>query len=229
MVTGIGRLESGSLRTQVYEKIKELILINRLAPGQAIAIDQLADEMGVSHTPIREALAMLELDGLVNNLHHRTPTVTPIYSSDVREVYEMRRILECWAARKAARAFDTAQVSAAEKVLDGIRTGTKKSNYDAQIDADIKFHGLIAEAAGSALFLRAYELISNQSVRIRSLVKSQSAMYIDTIVMEHSSILEAIKGGEQDQAEERMLRHLNSAEARTVKALHYSINGEGSK
>src|SRR5512146_1012456 len=87
-------LKVDSLQQRVYDQIKKMILTNRLKPGQDINIDQLASEMGISHTPVREALAMLKLDGLVSTGYHKTPKVTDIDEIDVKEIYDVRIILE---------------------------------------------------------------------------------------------------------------------------------------
>lgn len=67
------KLKITSLQQIVYERIKRLILTNHYKPGQSLIIDQLTEDLGISHTPVREALAMLKLDGLVTTGYHRTP------------------------------------------------------------------------------------------------------------------------------------------------------------
>jgi DNA-binding GntR family transcriptional regulator len=89
-----------SLQQRVYRRIKTLILINKLRPGQTLNIDKLAREFGVSQTPVREALAMLKSDGLVIKGYHRTPTVAEIEEGDVREIYEVRIMIEGFAIKK---------------------------------------------------------------------------------------------------------------------------------
>jgi DNA-binding GntR family transcriptional regulator len=88
-----------SMREQIYEALKGLILDNSYGPRTVLAIDRLADEFGVSATPVREALVRLESDGLVELIPNRGAQVTDIREEDVRYIWEMRLLLEPYAAR----------------------------------------------------------------------------------------------------------------------------------
>jgi len=101
MLPGIEKIQKGPLREQVRVRIKKLILTNYLLPGQHIVIDRLASELGVSQTPVREALVMLAHEGLVRMKPYENPRVAGIDASDVREVWEMRLLLEGWAIVRA--------------------------------------------------------------------------------------------------------------------------------
>src|SRR5919201_598631 len=96
-VYGIERVRSPALWRQAYEQIKDLIVRNQLRPNQDIVIDQLAQELGMSHTPVREALIKLELDGLITIERHKTPRVSAIQLDDIRDMYHVRMLLEGWA------------------------------------------------------------------------------------------------------------------------------------
>jgi len=137
------KLKVVSLQQIVYERIKKLILTNRLKPGKSLIIDQLTEELGVSHTPVREALAMLKLDGLVVTGYHHTPQVTDIEESDVREIYEVRMMLEGFAIQQVGGKLTPDDLDAMEKSLeipDGI-------NLDERLDliaqSDVRFNGII--------------------------------------------------------------------------------------
>ncbi|HSN94148.1 MAG TPA: glutamate racemase, partial [Anaerolineaceae bacterium] len=91
------KLKVDSLQQRVYDRLKTNILTNKYAPGMAMNIDQLAGDLGVSQTPVREALAMLKHDGLVVTDYYKTPIVSMIEEDDVSEVYEVRKMLEGYA------------------------------------------------------------------------------------------------------------------------------------
>ena len=88
------KLKVYSLQKRVYQRLKTNILTNKYPPGTQMNIDQLASELGVSQTPVREALAMLKHDGLVVTDYYKTPIVSIIEEDTVRELYEIRKLLE---------------------------------------------------------------------------------------------------------------------------------------
>lgn len=218
-LTGIGKLQPGSLRARVYARIKELILANRLAPGLELNIDALSAELGVSHTPVREALAMLELDGLVTTSPHKTPRITDIHADDVRQVYEMRILFEGWAAEQAAARLSRPKVEAMRQLLKRARRDGGEGGVETHVAADIALHAMITDAVDNALFRRLYALISNQSVRVRSLVEARSAEHIETILHEHIGILDALASRDATLVRKRLTAHLRSAVRRTLEAL----------
>ena len=226
---GLEKLTTGSLREQAYERLKRLILTNQIPPGQDLIIDQIAKDLGVSHTPVREALAKLELDGLVITARHRTPRVTPISAQDVRETYEMRTVLEGWAAAKAASALTSAEIQELQRRLDAAEGEVGGDQFSAYIETDLFLHETITKAVDNSLFQRLCELISHQSLRIRSLVEARSTTTVCTILREHRSIVDALMAKDADMARIRMTVHLDSARQRTLKALDdlAAARGEG--
>jgi DNA-binding GntR family transcriptional regulator len=208
------------LREQVRIQIKQLILTNRLRPGQSIIIDRLANELGVSHTPVREALAMLEHDGLVITRPYGTPQVAKITSSDVRDAWEMRLLLEGWAVRTATSAIADDDLSQLEQTLALARRDAELGRYDAHLQSDIAMHVLIMQTAENNLFHRLAQMVSDQSIRIRSLVEAiASVEEVLTIIDEHCTLLEALRARNEELAHERLVAHLESGMNRTLVAL----------
>jgi len=207
---GIEKVQKGPLREQVRVQIKKLILTNRLRPDQPIVIDRLASELGVSHTPVREALAMLQHDGLVRMRPYENPRVTEIDASDVREVWEMRLLLEGWAVTRAK----------IEKWLECARQDAKKSNYDTHLESDIALHEMILQAVDNSLFGRLAQLVNDRSIRIRTLVEAiASTQAVLTIIDEHCALLEAFQARDPELAHERLVSHLEAGMKRTLTAL----------
>jgi len=216
----VEKLETASLRERVYDQLKSLILSNSLLPGQQIVIDQLARQMGVSHTPIREALAMLELEGLVVMTHYKNARVSKIDADDVREVYEMRRILEGWAAGVAALSFSNQEIQDLVKLKQIFCQQENKENFKALLDADILLHDLIINQIDNRLFSRISELVNLQSRRIRTLVEAiQGVKHADTRNQEHCDIVDAITSRDPVRARSDMELHLVNAQQRTISAL----------
>lgn len=219
-LAGIQKIERGPLREQVRTQIKELILTNRLRPGQAVVIDRLAAELGVSHTPVREALAMLQHDGLIQMRPYGNPIVAEVTEADVCEAWEMRMLLEGWVVRKAALTLTDEELQIIEEGLDRARADARHSRYDSHFRADVLFHDMIMHATEHKLFNRLSQIVSDQSTRIRWLVESIApADEVLTIIDEHYAILRALQARQQEQAYERLVAHLHAGLGRTLSAL----------
>ena len=143
MLSGVQKIRRGPLRDQVGVQIKELILANRLRPGQAIVIDQLAAHLGVSHTPVREALAMLQHDGLVIMRPYENPRVAPVQASDVRDAWEMRILLEGWAIRRAVEKLSDESLDQLEQMLNVASRDARESRYESHLESDTAMHEMI--------------------------------------------------------------------------------------
>jgi DNA-binding GntR family transcriptional regulator len=220
MLTGIEKVQRGSLREQIQAQIKKLILTNRLLPGQSIVIDWLASELGVSHTPVREALAMLAHEGLVRMKPYNNPRVAEIDASDVREVWEMRLLLEGWAVGKAALSLSEDALDKIGESLERARQEAQHSRYDAHLEADIAMHEMILQSTDNRLFWRLAQLVSDQSFRIRSLVEAIARTeQVLGIIDEHCAILEALRARDPELARERLVSHLEAGVQRTLAAL----------
>ena len=218
-------IQRGPLREQVRSQLRQLILSNRLHPGQPIVIDRLARELGVSHTPVREALAMLQHDGLVRTRPYGNPWVAEIEPLDVREAYEARCVLEGWAVRRAALILSDAVLDKIGAALERARQEVAQSDgspspYEAHLQADIALHSLILDSVDNRLFERLVRLVNNQSIRIRSLVESIApADQVLVIIDEHSAILQALSTRDPDLSQERLIVHLKGGMERTLKAI----------
>lgn len=225
---GVRKIQRGPLREQVQIQIKQLILTNHLRPGQSIIIDRLANELGVSHTPVREALAMLEHDGLVVTRPYGTPQVAEITSDDVRDAWEMRLLLEGWAVRKATSVLTAEDFDQLEESLTHARHEAKLGHYEAHLQSDIAMHVLILQTAENKLFNRLSQLVSDQSIRIRSLVEAIAPVEeVLAIIDEHCAILEVLRARDEELAYERLVAHLEAGMNRTLVALEKMNESKG--
>ena len=135
------RIVSTSLRDQIVQAIQDAIITNELAAGQDIQVDRLASRYGVSATPVREALAVLEGAGLVKIVPNKGAQVTEIHPDDVSNVWEMRRLLEPYAAEIAAIHCTEEEVQRIEKALLEVRAAPDR--FDAYVASDVWLHDLL--------------------------------------------------------------------------------------
>jgi DNA-binding GntR family transcriptional regulator len=220
VLTGIKKIRRGPLREEVRDQIKNLILTNRLHPGQPIVIDRLASELGVSHSPVREALAMLDLEGLVEMRPYGNPQVAEIDASYVRNAWEMRFLLEGWAVRKSVLILSDEALDEMERLLESARQDAKQSRYDTHVQSDIAMHDMILQGTDNRLFERMAQWVSDQSIRVRWLVETiATAEEVLEIIEEHCSLLAALRSRDPELAYRRLSLHLEAGMQRQLAAL----------
>jgi DNA-binding GntR family transcriptional regulator len=216
----IQKVEKSTLKNQISSQIKELILTNRLQPGQPIVIDKLAEEFGVSHTPVREALAMLERDGLIELSSYQNPKVANVRAEDVREVYEMRFMTESWAVECAAKNLSDAQIENIVRLLEVAREEAKVNNYSPHLKVDLLLHETILRSTNNNLFWKMAQRIHERSIHVRALVEAKGTVQdIQTIIDEHFLIMQALSVHDSELARKAMVAHLEAGYKRTLEVL----------
>jgi DNA-binding GntR family transcriptional regulator len=221
----IPKVKKSTLKNQISSQIKELILTNRLQPGQPIVIDKLADEFGVSHTPVREALAMLERDGLIELNSYQNPKVANVTAADVREVYDMRLMVESWAVERAAQNLTYAQIENIDRLLQVAREEAGFNNYSPHLKVDLLLHETVLRSTGNNLFWKLAEVIHERSIHVRSLVEAKGTVQdICQIIDEHCLIMEALRAHDPQEARKFMVAHLEAGFRRTLKVLDSNLS-----
>ena len=188
------KLKVDSLQQRVYQRLKTNILTNKYAPGMAMNIDQLASDLGVSQTPVREALAMLKHDGLVVTDYYKTPIVSMIEEDDVSDVYEVRKILEGYAIQKVGSLLteeDFKDLHAILRIPNEVAGADELQESLAQ--ADVQFHGYLSSKVNNSTYFRIFQSVDDMSLRIRTLVLAQTARNVRILTDEHLAILEALE------------------------------------
>src|SRR3954453_15271109 len=197
------------LADDVYEAIFNKLMSLEISPGARITVDGLVRELGVSHTPIREALGRLEGEGLVVKTHLVGYSAAPqITRRHFDELYEMRLVLEPGAARRAARQVNEDNMrkltETAEQMrrLDGGRERLKYSGF-ARLDADL--HDQILEIAGNELVR---ETLAHLHTHFHIFRLMFHARVTEEALTEHESLLVALSSGDADGADRAMREHI---------------------
>lgn len=206
-----------ALADDVYERLKALIMDHVVAPGERIPIDVVARELGVSQTPVREALARLEADGLVTKIAMRGYCATSLLSrSQLGELYQLRLLIEPWAAAEAARRATADDVARLVEELascgDAPSAGDHES-YRAITAHDHRFHDLILAIAGNAVVREAFAR-THAHLHLFGLYYG-SGMGTRTLE-EHRAVVTKIQAHDPDAAHEAMRRHLLDARDRLL-------------
>ena len=151
------------LRDVVFNTIKDGILTGRLRPGERLLENQLAEELGVSRTPIREALRMLEIENLVDLIPRKGAQVRDMSEKDIKDVLEIRKVLEELASGLAAENITKQKIIDLKKAHMDFVEAFERGDRDGVIEADTRFHDIIFSATKNDKLI---QIISNISIQI---------------------------------------------------------------
>jgi len=214
-----------TLTDSVYEAVTELVMDQHIAAGARVNIDLVARQLNVSPTPVREALARLEMDGLVMKEPLRGYSVTPTLDTKTfNDLYDVRRLLEPFAARRAAERRDGKVLGVLDRELDEMRrlvgtsagqTGGAYHDYRAFAMQDARFHEAIAGTSGNSLLRDTLRRLRSHLRLYRLYHRYYTIDIGGATVLEHEGILDAIRARDAIGAEAAMLDHINRSMERT--------------
>ena len=205
-----------SYKEQAYRLIKEAILFNRFRVGAIYSQDDICKELGISRTPVREALLELQKDGYVSFSRGKGVQVVPVSDRDARDILETRMYIECINAKLAANRAAQRDLQAMRESLDRLRDQLSTRDGQHLYRLDHIFHRAVAAATQNRLLYRECELLLDHYLRFE--VKSVYNNSIDAKIVfdEHVAICDAIAEGSAERAEQAMARHLTNSYRRTV-------------
>ncbi|WP_420111154.1 GntR family transcriptional regulator [Pseudactinotalea sp.] len=206
------------LADAVYEQLTALIMDHAIEPDARLNIEALARDLAVSPTPVREALARLESDGLVTKEPLRGYRTTAVLTPDeLAQVFEFRTLVEPWAAAGAARRRREEDIAAlrAELASAPVTTGSDYAHYAALAQHDQRFHTLLLRIAGNDVALGAFERTRAHLHQFRYAFSSSMSA---AAISEHGGIVEAVAAGDTRAARSAMTAHLKAAHARITSA-----------
>ncbi len=211
-----------SLRGRVFHKIRDDILDGKYHENDELKEVAIGKELGVSRTPVREALRQLELEGLVRIIPNRGAFVTGIQAKDVHDIYMIRSVLEGLCARIAAENITEEQMNALEENVYLAEFHAGRGHMEQLAELDNQFHRILYEASNSKmlehLLIDYHEYVT--LIRRRTLSTIERA---NTSNKEHRAIMEAIRNRNADLAEKLADEHMKSAYANMVKNGLYDL------
>ena len=214
-----------SLRGRVFHRIRDDILYGKYQEHEELKEVAIGEEMGVSRTPVREALRQLELEGLVQIIPNRGAFVTGIQAKDVRDIYMIRALLEGLCARWACENITKEQIEAMEENVYLAEFHAGKGHMEQMAELDNQFHHILYDACNSKIL--EHSLIDYHDYVLRIRRKTLSTIERSTQSnKEHRGIMEAIKAGNADLAERLADEHMRSAYDNMVRNGLYDIYKE---
>jgi DNA-binding GntR family transcriptional regulator len=206
-------MDTGTLVDRVYRVLRERILQGAYEPGQKLNLAQLARDLQVSNTPVREAMARLERVGLVEVIPYCGPKVKRLSPAQVADLYDVRIALEELAVRLVAQSQDHGVLQGMAAVLEAHARACREDDAEAAIDADRAFHDALVQASGNSVLL---EMLPTLSDRARLLIELNVPSRSERMDREaalrglhgHQRILESLRAGDQEGAAQALRREL---------------------
>ena len=212
----IALLQAHSLTSVVQREIERLILDGALAPGAKLTEAMLAERLGVSRGPVREALRMLEQSGLVRQEKNRGAFVRDIPLDEASEIFELRALIDEGVGRQLARSILPEQVKQLRAMVEQMERLVKDGNAADYHLLNLQFHDRLVEFGGNRKLVAVYRQLINELSLFRRLNLADGAQ-LPASASEHRAILKAIAAGDADAAGTALREHALQSRDRTLR------------
>ena len=200
------------INEQVYEAIEGAIVRSELGPGALLGDRQLAEALGVSRTPVRDALHRLESSGLVERRGRAGWAVSGFALRDVHELFELRRMIEPFGLESLSETWEEATVGELSRFFDDFPEQMPEDLMRPYLHTDRRFHKRIVECSGNGRIVRFYEVVEKQIDRVRHYVSYNYEGRVGDSLAEHREICAAIAARDLSAATGTLVRHLRNVE-----------------
>ena len=195
---------------RIYAGIRRAIIVGRYGPGARLHLEDLAEQYGTSVTPVREALQMLSQEGLVTAKPHAGFYVTQITLKQLRDMLELREILEVASAERAARQITDEQIAELKGVHAGY-TGDDETSYERYVTENRRFHYLIAQASGNQELAETLRRLHDRLARFFVFVHTG-----EEVERRHRRLIEALHARDEDMVKKVMREEVQETERITM-------------
>lgn len=212
--SAIAHLQSNSLTNLVQAEIERMILDGELQSGAKLTESTLADQLGVSRGPVREAFRMLEESGLVTTIKNRGVFVRDVPLQEALEIFEVRAVMDLYVGRKLAETITPAQVKELRQLVDAMDQAVKADDARDYHRFNLRFHDRLLELSDNAKLTTTYRKLVNELslFRRQNLTPESMAVY----AREHKQIVKAIAAGDPEAAGQAMFQHVMNSRERTL-------------
>ncbi len=202
----------------VFKKLRRAILLEELKAGERLTEIRLADRLGVSRTPIREAMRKLELEGLVVMVPRRGAVVAKISEKNLRDVLEIRRVLDMLCARLACERMSEEAKEKLNTACQDFEEAVKSGDLRDVAQKDVALHNIIIEATGNLTLQQMLDNLAEQMYRYRVKYLKDDSQY-QTLSREHRAICKSIMSGDQETAVRLAKEHIDNQETAIIRQL----------
>lgn len=198
------------LSKKVYRILKERIIKGNLKPGEKILEVNIAKQLGVSRTPVREALRELAAEGFFAMEPNLGMIVIDFSIEDLQEVLKIRKLLEGFATSIAAKKINKEEIKKLEKIIKKMSISISKNDVLVYSDLNAEFHNLIFNICGNKQLIKIYDNLSNSEHRFRIRLLRNNPERLKYSLKEHQKILEALKRKDSEQAYKLSQKHIEN-------------------
>ncbi len=201
------------LKEEIFEVLHKQIIAGKYAPGDWLRQEDIASQMGVSMTPVREALDLLVAAGLAERVPYRGVRVREMSTKDIVEAYGLRLILEAVIAREAAKCITPQQLTGLEAMLGEMKQHETLDEMSNARRLSREFHSAVAEASGNVLLIKLYGVVANAfpDWLLYEALFRKPELLADSMAAtdkEHKAIVDALKRRDADLAAQKSIEHL---------------------
>jgi DNA-binding GntR family transcriptional regulator len=191
-----GQLSRTTLPEAIRIRLREQILSGELAMGQRLTEQGVAESMGTSAGPVREAFAALTYEGLLMSLPHRGTFVSSVSEEEARGAYEVRRRIEPYAFELASRRLTPAINAELDQLLDSLREAASRRDYATMIGLDMRFHGVFYANSGNPVLVQTWPLLEGTIRKFVSVAGPQYSRDFADLVRRHEFLLDNARKGD---------------------------------
>ncbi|MFN4292499.1 MAG: GntR family transcriptional regulator [Thermoflexales bacterium] len=222
---------SRSLAHQIMQRLRTEIIHGKLAPGERLVELDIARRMGTSQGPVREALQMLERDGLVERRAHTASFVAPLSFDDMYELFKIRSLVESYAIRRAAQRIGDADCDALDALVDQMREAGRRGDIVTLVECDMAFHRRLCECSGSTTLVQMWTPLYSQIQRFVTQNHPQHFRNLADIADAHTPIVAALRQRKPAAAARAVREHImliwSLMERRNIGKRHLSARRTG--
>lgn len=210
------------LREVIFDTIREAIIMGELKPGQRLMEVHLAEKMGVSRTPVREAIRKLELEGLVEMIPRRGAHVADLSVKEIMDVLEVRASLDSLATGLAALRITEEELRSLKNTQEQFIKYAEKDNLQGSIKKDVEFHDIIYAASKNDKLIQILSNLREQVHRYRVMYLKEHSNYRE-INREHTIILDALKARDEELASATAVGHIKTQQDKIIREVKAKI------
>jgi GntR family transcriptional regulator, rspAB operon transcriptional repressor len=207
------------LRDQIYQIIRSAIVTGRVKPGDSIDEVQIARQLGISRTPVREAVKKISDESLIHVRAQSGTYVAAISRRQVEEAYIIRTALELESVSRASSLITPTHINDLEDIVQAHAKAFERKQFDEAIVRDDQFHRYIAEINGLSMLWRAVDISKAQMDRCRHLAATSGPIYGARTLAQHRAIIGALKSGDQLASSAAMREHLDASLSNALQLL----------
>lgn len=209
------------LREVIFTTIREAIIMGELKPGERLMEVQLAEKMGVSRTPVREAIRKLELEGLVNMVPRKGAHVARLSAKDIMDVLEIRASLDGLATALATQRIGDDELRELKHIQSQFENYVEKDNLQGIVKKDVEFHDVIYRASQNDKLIQIVSNLREQVYRFR-VIYLKDFSSTKEVIKEHMEIYKAIVEKDPTAAREAAKNHIKNQEIMIINAIKKS-------